>query len=169
MTAADPMPEGALTAGALMSIGARYDHVAIAGPSLPQLLTFYRDTLGGRFSHGEVLGVGAVVVTLFVGEGKVELMAPTPGSTFFTRFFAATQGRGGLHHLTFTVADLRRAVAALSERGVRTFGLAYDEHWSEVFVHPRDNGGVLVQLAQVGPDVMSVVSRDLDALLAAAG
>lgn len=168
MTGTDPMPESATGAGVLASIGARYDHVAVAGPSLPDLLAFYRDTLGGRFSHGEVLDVGAVVVTLLVGDGKVELMAPTPGSAFFERFFAATQGRGGVHHLTFTVPDLREAVTGLHACGVRMFGLAYDEHWSEVFIHPRDNAGVLVQLAQVGPDVMTVVSRDLEALLAAA-
>ncbi|HEY7858641.1 MAG TPA: VOC family protein [Candidatus Nanopelagicales bacterium] len=152
----------------LTDLDASYDHVAVAGPSLPDLLGFYRDALGGRFSHGEILEIGAVVVTLILGDGKIELMAPTPGSTFFDKFFAATQGRGGVHHLTFTVPDLRRAVADLDARGVRTFGLAYGEQWSEVFLHPRDNGGVLIQLAEIGPDVMSIVNRDLAALIAAA-
>ena len=151
----------------LADLGASYDHVAVAGPSLSDLLGFYRDTLGGRFSHGEVLDIGAVAITLFIGEGKVELMAPTPGSTFFAKFFAATQGRGAVHHLTFTVPDLRRTVADLEARGVRTFGLAYGEHWSEVFLHPRDNAGVLIQLAEVGPDVMTIVNRDLTVLIAA--
>ncbi len=138
-------------------------------PRCPGLLAFYRDTLGGRFTHGEVLEIGAVVATLLVGDAEVELMAPTPGSTFFDRFFAATDCRGGLHHITFTVPDLAAAVRVLTTRGVRrTFGLSHDEHWSEVFVHPRDNGGVLLQLAQVGPDVMDLATHDLDALLAAA-
>lgn len=153
---------------ALAGLDATYDHVAIAGPSLPTLLSTYRDVLGGQFSHGEVLDIGAVVVTLFVGGGKLELMAPTPGSTFFDRFFAATEGRGGLHHVTFTVPAIDAAVAALTARGIRTFGLSHDEQWSEVFVHPRDNGGVLLQLAQVGPDVDSILTRDLAPLLAAA-
>lgn len=152
----------------LAGLDATYDHVAVAGPSLPDLLAVYRDTLGGRFSHGEVLDIGAVVVTLFVGGGKIELMAPTPGSTFFSKFFAATEGRGGLHHVTFTVPDLDAAVAALTARGIPTFGLSHDPHWSEVFVHPRDNGGVLLQLAQVGPDVASILCYDLDTILAAA-
>ncbi len=152
------------------AIEATYDHVALAGPSLPTLLAFYRDTLGGRFSHGEVLEIGAVVVTLaFPGGGRVELMAPTPGSAFFERFFRDTGGRGGLHHVTFTVPDLAAAVAVLDDRGVGYFGLSYDEHWSELFVHPRENGGVLLQLAQVGSDVESILCRDLDAILAAAG
>lgn len=152
----------------LAGVDATYDHVAIAGPSMPDLLAVYRDTLGGRFSHGEVLEIGAVVVTLLVGDAKIELMAPTPGSTFFDRFFAATEGRGGLHHVTFTVPDIDAAVAALTARGFRTFGLHHDPHWSEVFVHPRDNGGVLLQLAQTGPDLADILCYDLDTVLAAA-
>ncbi len=152
----------------LEGIDATYDHVAIAGPSLPDLLAFYSGTLGGRFSHGEVLDIGAVVLTLALPNGKLELMAPTAGSTFFDKFFAATEGRGGLHHITFRVPDLAAALDTLTARGIPTFGLSYGEHWSEVFVHPRDNGGVLVQLAQVGPDIEQLLRRDLDALLAAA-
>lgn len=158
MTDLDPMT----------AIGARYDHVAVAGPHLVPLLDFYRGTLGGEFLWGEVLPVGAVVLTLRLGTGRVELMAPTPGSTFLDRFLAATGGRGGVHHLTFVVDDLDAAVTALHARGVATFGLLHDPMWSEVFVHPRDNGGVLVQLAQVDPAVYATLRTDLDALLAAA-
>lgn len=160
------MPDPEL-APVLSSIGARFDHTAVAGPSLRPLLAFYRDVLGGRFSHGEVLPIGAVVVTLVLGDGRIELMAPTPGSTFFDRFFAATDGRGGVHHLTFTVADLDDAVARLEAAGIATFGLSHDEYWSEVFIHPRTNGGVLVQLAQY-EDISGVVVHELEPLLAAA-
>ena len=153
----------------LAALGARFDHTAVAGPSLTPLVAFYRDVLGGRFSHGEVLPIGAVVATFVLGEGRVELMAPTPGSTFFDRFFESTGGRGGVHHLTFEVDDLDAALRALHERGITTFGHVTDPDgiWSEVFVHPRDNAGVLVQLAQIG-DIDSVVGHDLEPLLAAA-
>ncbi len=160
---------GSPTTEALATIGARFDHVAVAGPSLRPLLEFYRDTLGGTFRYGEVLPVGCVVATLALGDGKVELMAPTPGSTFFDAFFAGTGGRGGLHHVTFAVDDIDAAVAVLEARGIEHFGLVHDPAglWSEVFVHPRSNGGVLVQLAQMG-DFSDVVSKDLATLLAAA-
>ncbi len=152
----------------LASLGARFDHTAVAGPSLAPLVAFYRDVLGGRFSHGEVLPIGAVVATFELGDGRVELMAPTPGSAFFDRFFESTGGRGGVHHLTFAVDDLDAAVRSLHERGIATFGHVTDPGgiWSEVFVHPRDNGGVLVQLAEIG-DIDSVVLHDLDTILAA--
>lgn len=157
------------TTGALAHAGARYDHTAVAGPSLAPLVAFYRDVLGGQFVYGEVLPIGAVTAVFRLGEGRIELMAPTPGSTFFDRFFQATGGRGGPHHITFAVDDIDAAVAVLDAHGVAHFGLSHDIEgvWSEVFVHPRDNGGTLVQLAQIG-DVSGVVSRSLDELVAQA-
>lgn len=152
---------------ALTTIGARYDHTAVAGPNIAPMVEFYQNVLGGVFSHGEVLPIGVVVMTFKIGDGRIELMAPTPGSTFFDRFFASTAGRGGMHHITFAVDDINSAIAFLSERGIETFGIHHDPIWSEVFVHPRANGGVLVQLAQIG-DLDSVVRRDLDGLIAAA-
>ena len=157
-----------MTDGHLADLGARFDHTAVAGPSLAPLLAFWRDVLGGVFSHGEVLPIGAVVVTLRLGEGKVELMAPTPGSTFFDRFLESTGGRGGVHHLTFAVDDVEAAAAFLDARGIDTFGLVKDPDgvWSEGFVHPRHNGGVVVQLAEIG-DIDSAVQHDREPLLAA--
>ena len=154
---------------ALVAVGARYDHTAVAGPSLAPMVAFYRDVLGGTFGYGEVLPIGAVTAVFSLGDGKIELMAPTPGSTFFDRFFGGNAGRGGQHHITFAVDDIDAAVAVLDTHGVEHFGLAHDPSgfWSEVFVHPRSNGGVLVQLAQIG-DFSDVVSKDLDVLLAAA-
>ncbi len=163
---AEPVTDSDL-APVLAALGARLDHTAVAGPSMAPLIAFYRDTLGGEFRHGEILPIGAVVITLSFGGSKLELMAPTPGSTFFDVFFDATGGRGGVHHLTFAVPDIDAAVAALDARGIATFGLVHDARWSEVFVHPRANGGVLVQLAQIG-DLTGVVCREVETLLAAA-
>ena len=156
-------------AAVLDAVGARYDHTAVAGPSLAPMVTFYRDVLGGTFRYGEVLPIGAVTAVFSLGDGKIELMAPTPGSTFFDRFFAGNGGRGGQHHITFAVDDIDAAVAVLDAHDVEHFGLVHDPtgFWSEVFVHPRSNGGVLVQLAQIG-DFSDVVTKDLDVLLAAA-
>jgi methylmalonyl-CoA/ethylmalonyl-CoA epimerase len=72
-----------------------------------------------------------------------------------------------MHHLTFQVDDIDAAVSAHNARGIETFGLVHDRVWSEVFVHPRSNGGVLVQLAQFG-DYTAHVRHDEAALIAAA-
>jgi heme-degrading monooxygenase HmoA/catechol 2,3-dioxygenase-like lactoylglutathione lyase family enzyme len=148
---------------------ARFDHVCVAGPAMRPLLDRYVDVLGGRFLWGEVLPVGAVVVTVGYPNGHVELMAPTPGSTFLDSFLERTAGTGGLHHVTWTVPDLRAAVARFEAAGDTVFGATYDDPaWSEAFVHPR-SGGVLLQLATPGPRVTATLERDLDVVLAAAG
>lgn len=160
---ADPYP--------LLPEGARFDHVCVAGPSLRRLLTTYADAVGGRFRYGEVLPLGAVVATVeYAGGGHVELMAPTPGSTFLASFLDRTGGLGGLHHVTWIVPDLPAAVAALRAHGIEVFGERYDDPiWSEAFARPASNGGVLLQLAVPGPDVAAPMVTDLSLLLAAAG
>ena len=79
-----------------LRIGARYDHTAIAGPSMAPLVAFYRDTLGGEFSHGEILPIGAVVAHL--PPRRVEDRADGTDARLVVlrpKFFAATDGRGG--------------------------------------------------------------------------
>lgn len=150
--------------------GARFDHVCVAGPSLRRLLETYGDAVGGRFVYGEVLPLGAVVATMeYAGGGHVELMAPTPGSTFLASFLARTGGLGGLHHVTWLVPDLRAAVASLRAHGVEVFGERYDDPvWSEAFARPASNGGVLLQLATPGSDATAPLVTDVAVLLAAA-
>lgn len=47
-------------------------------------------------------------------------------------------------------------------------GAGYDHvAVADPFLHPRDNAGVLIQRAEIGPDVMTIVNRDLAALIPA--
>lgn len=45
----------------------------------------------------------------FPDDRRIELMEPHPGSAFFDRFFRRTGG-GGMHHVTFMVDDIHRAL-----------------------------------------------------------
>lgn len=149
---------------------ATLDHVAVAGPSIADLLPLYRDALGGRFLYGGIDDdPGFRTATFGYGAGKIELLDPTPGSTFLDSFLRRTGGLGGLHHITFRVPDMATAAAELDAHGVPHFGLRVgDEIWNELFIHPRDGRGVLLQLAQVGPRWESVLEastrRILDAI-----
>ncbi|MBT2228473.1 VOC family protein [Nonomuraea sp. NEAU-A123] len=132
-----------------------FDHTAVAAPRIRDLLPIYRDLLGGRHLGGggdnRRSGYRTLQLT-YEGGGKVELMEPLAGSDFFDSFFELTRGRGGVHHLNFHVNDLDAAVARLTERGYRLHGLnVRDQRWREVFLHPKEVHGVLIQLAQVGP------------------
>ncbi|MEU8272365.1 VOC family protein [Sphaerisporangium sp. NPDC049002] len=131
-----------------------FDHTAVAAPRIRDLLPIYLDLLGGvHLGGGDNVANGYRTLQLEYGNGsKIELMEPLAGSSFFDSFFELTRGRGGVHHLNFHVSDIDAAVARLSERGYRLHALnLVDPRWREVFLHPKEAHGVLVQLAQRGP------------------
>ena len=126
-------------------LGATFDHVAIAGRRIRDLLPLWRDTLGGRFVVGAdnpQAGWRAVRLSLG-GLWCVELIEPLAGSAFLDGFFRR-RPEGGLHHVTFLVDDVRAAFDRLAVRGYEPFGA--DEQWFQLFVHPRNASGVLLQL-----------------------
>jgi methylmalonyl-CoA/ethylmalonyl-CoA epimerase len=126
-------------------LGATFDHVAMAGRRIRDMLPLWRDTLGGRFVVGaDSAAIGWRTVRLELGGiWCVELIEPLPGSVFLDGFFQRHPA-GGMHHLTFLVDDVRAAFSWLEERGYAPFGA--DESWFQLFVHPRQAGGVLLQL-----------------------
>lgn len=137
---------------ALQGLQARFDHVAVAAPTIEGMLPLYRDVLGGRLRGGATnTGLGFRTVVLDFPDGRhLELLAPVPGSTFLDSFLRRSGGLGGLHHVTFLVPDIRVAVDRLHERGFATFGERLDDPvWAEAFVHPRDSSGVLLQVARL--------------------
>ncbi len=157
----------------LPGVKAVFDHVAVAGRSIRSLLPLYADALGGQFRYGGVNpDVGFRAVTLGYPDGsKIELLEELPGSGFLDTFFARGGGQGGLHHITFLVPDVAAAVASVQALGLRVFGVTLDNPWwSEAFVHPASNDGVLLQLATPGPQLAGVQrGQTLDAVLEATG
>jgi methylmalonyl-CoA/ethylmalonyl-CoA epimerase len=152
-------------------LGARFDHFAVATRRIRDALPLWRDAMGGRFTIGaDNAEIGWRTVRLeFSGAPCVELIEPLAGSTFLDSFLRRNPG-GGLHHVTFYVADVKVAFARLSARGFEPFGA--DERWFQLFVHPRLAGGVLLQL--MNPSVMAAQpshpgNMTLDDVLAGAG
>jgi methylmalonyl-CoA epimerase len=147
------MPGSRAVEHALAGIDARFDHVAVGGASLEPMLALYRDVLGGRPIGGgrnTVLGFRTLQLG-FPGGRHLELLAPVEGSTFLDSFLKRSGGLGGLHHVTFTVPSVELALEVLHDRGYETFGERPDDpQWAEAFVHPRDAGGVLLQIATPG-------------------
>jgi methylmalonyl-CoA/ethylmalonyl-CoA epimerase len=142
---------GLATSLASSGIAAVFDHAAIAARTIRELLPVYADLLGGRLINGGDNGrVGYRALQLGYPDGsKIELMEPLAGSRFFDRFFARG---GGLHHVTFKVDDVARAIELVGELGLTPTGVYLDDdNWREVFLHPREANGVLVQLAQAAP------------------
>jgi len=152
----------------LKSIGATFDHVAHAVPSIRLALPLYRDVLGGRVAGGGFNEWGGHLAVHFVypGGGRVELLEQIhPESTSMANFLRRSP-RGGLHHLTFKVQDLREAIQVVESAGFLTFGTVLDgSAWQETYLHPRTTGGVLIQLAQSPPGVPPPFDRPIEAIL----
>ncbi|ROT31645.1 methylmalonyl-CoA epimerase [Micromonospora sp. HM5-17] len=132
----------------------RIDHVGVAVPDLDAAIEFYQRVFGMRCVHTETnVEQGVREAMLRVGPtpdgGYVQLLAPLSPDSPIAKFL---DRRGaGVQQVAYTVADLDATCAALRERGVR---LLYPEPrrgtaGSRInFVHPRDAGGVLVELVE---------------------
>lgn len=133
-------------------VDATFDHVAMAVPRIVDALPLYRDLLGGEFfTGGDNVRLGYRGVQLSYAGGKVEILEPLAGSSFLDTFFEK-RPIGGLHHVTYLVSDLRSAIATTEAAGFTVHGEhTEDARWQEVFVHPKQANGLLLQLAQSGP------------------
>lgn len=128
------------------------DHVGVAVADLDEAVAFYENTLGMRLVHQEVnedQGVREAMMAVGDSSSCVQLLAPlTPESTI-ARFL--DRSGPGVQQVAYRVEDIHAASAVLRERGLR---LLYDEPRrgtagsSVNFVHPKDAGGVLVELVQ---------------------
>jgi methylmalonyl-CoA/ethylmalonyl-CoA epimerase len=152
---------------ALRSVGAVFDHVAHAVPSIRAVLPLYLDLLGGWLSGGgfNPWGGHVAVQIAYPGGGLIELLEPTQADSPSVGRFLKRNPRGGLHHVTFKVKDLEAAVGVLRSAGFEPFGTMLDRpRWKETYLHPRETGGVLIQLAQSAGEI-APLDRPLEELL----
>ena len=133
----------------------RIDHVGVAVADLDEAIAFYERVFGMRCVHVEEnaeQGVREAMLAVGPEGGQLQLLAPLTPDSAIGRFLE--RSGPGVQQVAYTVADLDATCAALRERGVR---LLYDEprrgtYGSRInFVHPKDAGGVLVELVQPAP------------------
>ena len=144
----------------------RIDHVGLAVHDLDAAVAFYESTFGMRVVHQEVneeQGVREAMLAVGDSGSCIQLLAPlTPDSTIAK--FLDRSGEG-IQQVAYGVDDIDAASAELRARGLR---LLYDAPrrgtaGSRVnFVHPKDAGGVLVELVEAGPRESAVVESDID-------
>ena len=128
------------------------DHVGIAVPDLDEAIAFYARTFGVRSVHEETneeQGVREAMLAVGDGDTRIQLLAPlTPDSTI-AKFL--DRSGPGLQQLAFRVDDVEAVSAQLRARGVRLLYDAPRRGTSDSrvnFVHPKDAGGVLVELVE---------------------
>jgi methylmalonyl-CoA/ethylmalonyl-CoA epimerase len=165
LTAADGL---STTSSTLTSIGARLDHVAHAVPSIRAALPLYHDLLGGEPVSGGIAEWGghATLHMRFADGQKIELIqAIRPDSPSVGKFLAEHPA-GGLHHVTYRVHDIREALDVMTQGGYHPFGTRLEhESWQETFLHPKEAGGVLIQIVQAPQEVPGPLGMSVEELL----
>ena len=128
------------------------DHVGIAVRDLDEAIAFYADAFGMTVRHQETneeQGVREAMVGVGDTEQCIQLLAPLDETSTIAKFL--DRSGPGLQQLAYRVTDVEAVSAVLRERGLR---LLYDEPRRGTsdslvnFVHPKDAGGVLVELVQ---------------------
>ncbi|NLE80982.1 MAG: methylmalonyl-CoA epimerase [Rhodococcus sp.] len=131
------------------------DHVGIAVPDLDAAIAWYSQHLGMEATHEEVneeQGVREAMLSV-VGTTSdstaLQLLAPLNEKSTIAKFI--DRSGPGLQQLAYRVSDIDAMSALLRDQGVR---LLYDAPRRGTadsrinFVHPKDAGGVLVELVE---------------------
>ncbi|KAJ2386522.1 hypothetical protein GGI23_006470 [Coemansia sp. RSA 2559] len=130
----------------------RLNHVAIAVPDMEQASAFWRDVMQADKVSASVAMPEHGVYTVFVelGNTKIELLHPHGDKSPIAGFLAKNKS-GGIHHICINVSDIGAALGSLRARGIRALSEKpkIGAHGLPVvFLHPKDCGGVLVELEE---------------------
>jgi methylmalonyl-CoA/ethylmalonyl-CoA epimerase len=145
---------GGTAIGSLIDVVA-IDHVGVAVPDLDAAIDFYRTTFGLAVAHQEVneeQGVREAMVRAPGDSGTgtaVQLLAPLRPDSTIAKFL--DRSGPGLQQLAYRVTDVEAAAETLRAHGFRMLFDTARRGTADSrvnFVHPKDAGGVLVELVQ---------------------
>ena len=131
----------------------KLNHVGVATPSIDASLAMYRDLLGAT-SHTDKWAMpeqGVWVCFVNLPNAQIELIEPY-GEASPIHGFLAKNPKGGQHHICFEVEDIHAARDALAAKGATVLNGGVPRIGAHgvpvIFVHPKDMGGVLVELME---------------------
>ncbi|QIS07219.1 methylmalonyl-CoA epimerase [Nocardia brasiliensis] len=136
------------------------DHVGVAVPDLDVAVAWYAENLGMVETHREVnesQGVHEAMLSLPGAPDRataLQLLAPLNAESTIAKFI--DRNGAGLQQLAYRVTDIDAVCAHLRERGLR---LLYESPRSGTadsrinFIHPKDAGGVLIELVEPNANV----------------
>ena len=137
------------------------DHVGVAVRDLDEAIALYSSAYGMTVAHREVNEEQKVEEAMMQinAEGgdsvtqRIQLLAPLNDESTIAKFI--DRNGPGLQQLAFRVTDVEAVSQTLRDRGLR---LLYDAPKRGTansrinFVHPKDAGGVLVELVEPAAD-----------------
>ena len=134
----------------------RIDHVGIAVPDLDEAIDFYTRAFGVTLVHEEVneeQGVREAMLAVGDSGSCIQLLAPLSPESTIAKFL--DRSGPGIQQVAYGVDDVEAAAHALRAAGVRVL---YEHAKTGTagslvnFCHPKDCGGVLIELVQAAPD-----------------
>jgi methylmalonyl-CoA/ethylmalonyl-CoA epimerase len=131
----------------------KLNHVGVATPSIEDSWRLYTEVLGATsVTPRKALPEQGVWVSFVdLPNAQIELIEPL-GDDSPIHGFLAKNPRGGQHHLCFEVADILAARDEMRAKGATVLGTGEPRIGAHgvpvIFVHPKDMGGVLVELME---------------------
>lgn len=131
----------------------KLNHVGVATPSIEDSVKLYRDVLGATKIHEKFAmpEQGVWVCFVDVDNSQIELIEPY-GDDSPIHGFLKNHPNGGQHHVCFEVKDIIAARDDMKAKGARILGTGEPRIGAHgepiIFVHPKDMGGVLIELMQ---------------------
>ena len=128
----------------------KIEHIGIAVKSLEVSIPLFEKLLGSSCYKKEAVETEKVNTAFFKsGESKIELLEDAGEKGVINKFI---EKRGeGIHHMAFSVKDIREEVARLKSSG---FEFIQEEpklgadNKLVCFLHPKSTNGILIELCQ---------------------
>ncbi len=133
----------------------RIDHVGIAVPDLDASIAWYESTFDLRMvsrEFNEEQGIEEAMMLVFdgpTGGSHVQLLRPTRDDSPIGKFLA--NGGRGVHHVAYGVEDAAATLTEIGGKGIRVIDSSprHGAMGSSIgFLHPKDTGGVLIEVVQ---------------------
>lgn len=131
----------------------KLNHVGVATPSIEESWKLYREVMGVRdITPKRALPEQGVWVSFVnLPNAQIELIEPL-GEDSPIHGFLARNPRGGQHHVCFEVENILAARDEMRAKGATVLGTGEPRIGAHgvpaIFVHPKDMGGVLVELME---------------------
>ncbi|MBH8603473.1 MULTISPECIES: methylmalonyl-CoA epimerase [Thermoactinomyces] len=128
----------------------KISHIGIAVKNLDTSCSWYQDVLELPLEGIETVESEQVRVAFFkVGESRIELLEPLSENSAIAKYIA--RFGEGIHHIALEVEELEERLKALREKGVRLINERPKpgaHQMNIAFLHPKQAGGVLVELCE---------------------
>ena len=125
-------------------------HLGIAVDSIEERLPIW-ESFGLKLHHTEkVDSEGVTTAHLKVGGYEIELLEPMGKDTPVGKFI--DKKGPGIHHLALEVDDIEKTLAKAKENDLEPIGEAPRPGANNslvAFFHPKDTGGVLLEIVQI--------------------